>query len=481
MIDLRTPFNPVVGSVQVCSVLYEDANGRDHPLRPGVEIPVNQLADGLKVLIRQRVHPDSVSDGTLFVTTEIPYRLPSPYTEVPSGVVVAYQPVVLPAEISLVQNGVLEWRPFAQTFMFLDDVLQHTPPPSSFFDLHERAYQHWESQNYEHGRALDDWLRAERELAEHSESIAASQAMNVFRLANVRFEREFDVFDHGGPASNWGMGQGNIIIQTGREAGTGPDPQSIARPTMAVHRYSLMDNAVYVGLTVETEPERYVDRRVGLVYNWLSPNDYSLYIGSIEWRRTSTPWAIYPYVVMYHIQIRGGQPVAESQANQTIAETNFVGFSLDIKQLTNRLQFGCRVFHSDLSTPTNRPELVDFPSVAELIPGSRLGMLTAGTGTARFTRLQVVYGNDPPVTLIPAGLKPRLLTRLVLKRSLLEVVSEAGGRPMGGIFAGPVPEPDFETWFWVVQPTPGYYGYSYGGSSGYSGIGSGRLMTEGTQ
>ena len=81
-----------------------------------------------------------------------------------------------------------------------------------------------------------------------------------------------------------------------------------------------------------------------------------------------------------------------------------------------RLQLGCSALAGDISYPRSvQVQELEFPSVAELIPGSRLGVLTAGTGTARFTRLQVVCGNDSPVTLISAGLTPPLQTPLVFK------------------------------------------------------------------
>lgn len=424
VIDLRTLFNPAIGSVQVCSVLQVDANSRDRPLRPGMEVPANLLADGLKVLIRQSVDPNSVNDGSLFVSTEIPYRLQPPYAEEPNGAVVAYQPVVLPAEVALVDNGVLNWRPFGQTLTFLSNILQHDVP----------------------------------------------------RLGNVRFEREFEVFDHGGPPSNWMLTQGNVVIQTQPSAGTAPNPQTSTFPTMAVHRYRMKDGVGYVGLTVEES----LSRSVGLVYNWLTPKDFSLFVGSEVWVPYGYSGA-YATLVMSHVQIKDGQIVVESQKNQTVSG----GFgdprriALDIKQLAGRLQFGCNALGGGGNSVSVQE--LDFPRVDQLIPGSRLGALTAGTGTAQFTRLQVVYGNDSPVTLIPAGLTSRLLSRLVLKRSLLEVVSGTGGTSLGGGFADPIPEPDFETWFWLTPPTPGYYDYPYGGSPGYRGIGSGRLVSAGSQ
>ena len=88
------------------------------------------------------------------------------------------------------------------------------------------------------------------------------------------------------------------------------------------------------------------------------------------------------------------------------------------------------------------------------------------------------YPGQVPVTLVPAGIAQRLLARLVLKRSLLTVAGPSGATP-GGVFAAPVPEPDFETWFWIVPAVPGYgygYGTGYGLGSLFPGIGVERLL-----
>ena len=419
VIDQRIPFNPAVGSIQVCAALHVDANGRTRALRQGQEVTVDQLAEGLAVLIRQDVDPNSVNDGSLFITTEIPYRLPPPYGDGSGGAVVAYQPVVLPAETGLLERGVLGWKPFAQTTAFLGDILQHDVP----------------------------------------------------RLGDARFEREFDVYDNGGPASSWQIAKGNIVVQTEAKAGSAPNQQTTALPSMAVHHYKLKEGAAYVGLTVDDS----LSGSVGLVYNWLSPKDFSLFVAREVWTPVGFSGA-YASLVMSHAQVKGGKLVDKAQVDRIVLSgySDLRHVNLDIKQVRDHLQFGCsaQVGSTGLVTVLD----LDFPPVAALNPGSRLGVLTANTGTARFTRLQVVYGDEPAVTLIPVGLTSRLLTRLVLKRSLLAELAGAGGAPLSAAFAGPVPEADFETWFWLVPPNPGYYGYSYGYGSGYQGIGSGFLI-----
>ncbi|MBS7542777.1 DUF6519 domain-containing protein [Ancylobacter oerskovii] len=414
-IDLRPLFNPAAGRIRVATALHVDADGRSRPIRAGQEIPVNLLAEGLNVLLHDSVDADSVNDGSLHVTTEIPYRLPAPYATAGGGGVVAYQPVVLPAEIALAGDGVLNWRPYAQTVSFLRDLVQKDVP----------------------------------------------------RLGNVRFEREFEVFDNGGPASRWAVGAGNSVVQTQPLAGTSNTPQIGALPTMAVHRHRLKEDAGYIGVTCEDS----LNGGVGVVYNWLSPNDFSLFVAREVWVPVGFSGAT-PTFVVSHAQIKGGQVVPDSQLDVTLPG-NFADprhITLDIKQTGRRLQFGCTALFA--GGRTERADIA-FPNVLRLHPDSRVGLLTTGTGTARFTRLQVIYGSDVPTTLVPAGLNSRLLARLVVKRSLLELTRERSS-----VSALPAPEPDFETWFWLTPPTSAYYGYrsGYGSYGGFPGIGFGRLV-----
>ncbi|GAB4070843.1 hypothetical protein KHC28_05900 [Ancylobacter sonchi] len=418
VIDLRPVFNPAAGRVRVASALYEDPDGRTRAIRAGQEIPVNLFAQGLSVLLHDSVDADSVNDGSVVVTAEIPYRLPAPYADLGSGVV-AYQPVVLPADVSRPGEGVLGWRPYPQTASFLADLVQKDVP----------------------------------------------------RLGNVSFEREFEVYDNGGPASRWALGIGNNVVQTQASAGSSSNPQIGTLPTMAVHRHRLKADAAYVGMTCENS----LNGGVGLVYNWLSPGDFSLFVAREVWVPVGFSGATVN-LVMSHAQVKGGQIVAGSQVDRTVLN----GFGdparvvLDVKQTAQRLQFGCSV------TLTGRnfvqPD-IDFPVVKQLIPDSRIGLLTTGTGTARFTRLQAVYGADQPTTLVPAGLNSRLLSRLVVKRSLLRLSSEAGTAT-----TTPAPEADFETWFWLTPPTSSYYGYGssgYGSYGGFLGIGFARMAFDG--
>ena len=414
-IDQRTPLLPQTGNVHVCRVLYNDFDGRERALVPGQMIPVNELESGLVALSRQSLDKDSVNDASFFVTTEIPFRLPAAYGAAPSGPIVAYQPVVLPGETALIGDGVMEWRPVGQTVTFLRNIVQTDVP----------------------------------------------------RLGNVRFEREFDVFDNGGPPSKWTLGSGNAVVQTNASAGTSPNPQARPMPTVAVATERLKDNPNYIGMTVETP----LSGSVGIVYNWLDAKNFSLFIGSEVFVPVGFSGAM-ATLVMSHLIVEDGKEANRVDLNISSGFSDPRQISLDMKTTANGVQFGCRAVLS--GTIVSDPAL-KFPKVDRLIAGSRVGVLTAGTGTARFTRLQVVYGDGPVATMIPAGSANKLLARLVVKRTLLQALGPQGV-PLGGVFGGPVPEPDFETWFWLIPPVPGYYGYGYRGVAGFRGIGATRLL-----
>ncbi|MCT0200388.1 hypothetical protein KQ313_11945 [Synechococcus sp. CS-1325] len=417
VIDQRRPLLPASSHVQVCSVLHLDPDGRPKPLQAGQELPLDRLEEGVEVLIRQAVEADSVTEASLFMTAEIPFRLPAAYSGGPNGPVVAYQPVVLPAEVRLSSSGALDLRPFSQTVRFLGDFLKR----------------------------------------------------DEARLSNVRFESSFQVVDYAGAASKWALGAGNLLVQTEPLAGLPAAGGVPSLPTTAIHCDPLKDAPVYIGVSVDWPSYG----TVGLVYNWLNDKNFSMYYAS-KFGESYGFSGGSDVVQVSHARLLDGEIDPRSVRDKRLSQSGAIGVSLDIKQTSQQLQFGASlVFFGGGSS--NFQE-VGFDGLAEkLLPGSRVGVLTAAIGSARFTRLQVVYGDRPMATLVPAGLSNKLLARLVLKRSLLQV-TQAKGVARGGVFAPTVPAVDYETWFWLTPPSPSYYGY--GGGLGVRGIGSGRLGEE---
>lgn len=71
--------------------------------------------------------------------------------------------------------------------------------PTCIFDIHDRAHEHFVNRGREHGYALDDWLKAERELAERCESRAVDETVTsvsacsieeIYRLAGAKLLRQ---------------------------------------------------------------------------------------------------------------------------------------------------------------------------------------------------------------------------------------------------------------------------------------------------
>ncbi|MGY3149408.1 hypothetical protein ACVWYQ_006407 [Bradyrhizobium sp. USDA 3397] len=422
VLDLRAPLNPVVGSTQVLSVLHVDPIGRSRPLETGTELPASQFAEGFDILVPQKLDPDAVNDASVFVVSDIPFRAPGGPASGDAGAIVGYQQVVLSGDVSLRNDGVVDWRPLPQTATFLSDLLRRDVP----------------------------------------------------RVRTVPFEREFQVFDYSGPASRWQLGPGNLVLQTAKNAGTRPDstPGQSVMPTTAINRYVLKENAQYVGTTIETPN----NGTAGIVYNWISEQEFSVFFCVHE--ATGGFSGFRSDVELFHADIRDGQILESSIRRVTVSRGQSVPvrISLDIKRASDGLHFGhsTALSGAPTSSSTNLEEL--FQRGRTFVKGSRLGVLTRGTGNARFTRLQVVYGNDPLVTLIPAGVASRILSRLVVKRSLLDASPRASA---GSVFSSPVPEPDFETWFWLLPSLPRYYTYRYAGPLGFVGIGAERLIAEG--
>ncbi|BDA84752.1 hypothetical protein Sa4125_22940 [Aureimonas sp. SA4125] len=414
--DQRRAFAPLAGAISVCDVLRPDIDGRLRPLVPAAEIPVDLLSSGLGVLLKQTLDSDTVNGGSVYVTAEIPYHLQPPYAGAGAGAIVGYQPIVLPADVESEAPGMVVWRPFGQTVSFLSNILQQEVP----------------------------------------------------RIGNATFDNEFDVINLDKRPSSWAIAPGNVVVQTNATAGTRASTVATPpAPTMAIHRHKLRDGPMLIDLTVDTP----LNGSVGLVYNYLAPTDFCLFIASEVFVPVGFSGAI-ASLVLSHIQIKGGALVQAASRDITMVS----GLSdprrilLAVKTTRDRLQFGYRAEYSSSNASS---VALDFPVLGPLIPGSRVGVMTIGTGTARFSRLAISYADERTMNLIPAGLASRLLGRLVVKRQLLSEVQPPG------IVAPRVPEADFETWFWLTPPAGAYYGYRSGTASPFLGIGAGLLIAAG--
>jgi Family of unknown function (DUF6519) len=600
-IDQRRPLLPATGQVQVCSVLHCDPDGRLRSLMPGQELPLDRLAEGFKVLIRQAVDAESVNDASLFVTAEIPYRLPaveldvaenfnapknpskagefsygvgakpedfSPLSEMledlggfptlvlskdvsPGHVaksIVMWNGTGMPIKLSTVEQPpnvvrmdpqgspgtiVRFTAPVAATYsvagsfrsidenfkgtkaelfaaknslwdatsdqvkagaafdrtvelaagQYIDFVVVQSGTESSFLSTGLRAriayapapvaYQPivLPAEVRRSAPAALEWRPFTQTVSSLGDSLKSGNAW----LSNARFESAFQVFDYGGAASKWGLGAGNlVVVQTEPLAGRLPAGAKPVLPTTAINRYQIRANARYIGLSVDTGDRSGI---VGLVYNWENDKNYSIYFAS-KFEESHGETGGSSVVQISHARLLNGEIDPTSRRDIRVSESGGgTQVILDIKQIEQpqQLVFGVSlVGPQGFSFASTSVFVSPIGLPGKLLPGSRVGALTAETGAARFTRLQVVYGDGPTATLIPAGLSNKLLARLVLKRSLLQV-ADAQGVARGGAFAAPVPTPDHETWFWLTPPLPSYYGYRYGGGVGLRGIGAARL------
>jgi hypothetical protein len=355
-----------------------------------------------------------VNDGSVYVTAEIPYHLQPPYVAAGAGAIVGYQPIVLPADIEPEAPGMVVWRPYGQTLSFLSNILSREVP----------------------------------------------------RIGNATLDKEFDIVNVDKRPSAWSIAPGNVVVQTNASAGSRPGQTTPPAPTMAIHRHKLRDGPMLIDLTIDTP----LSGSVGLVYNYLSPTEFSLFVASEVYVPVGFSGA-FPTLVMSHVQIKGGVAVSNMSKDITTAATNDPRrIFLAIKATKDKLQFGYR---AEFASSSASSVTLEFPKVVSLIPGSRIGIMTIETGTARFSRLAVSYADERTMNLIPAGLASRLLGRLVVKRQLLSEVQPPG------IVAPRVTEADFETWFWLTPPAGAYYGYRSGTASPFLGIGAGLLIAAG--
>jgi hypothetical protein len=350
----------------------------------------------------------SVNDTTLQVTADLPYQTGITSYGVP--LTLGSTPVVLPGEVSLAGPGRLLWRASGETVDALGQVL----------------------------------------------------ARGVPRAGIARFETAFEALDNGQDA-RWQPGPGHVVQQLGSGNVVG---QPVALPMMAVAREPLRSVPLFVNLTV-SQP---VGRTVGLVYNFRSWRDCSVFYLTHEWRPVGFSGAI-STVTAGFTEFRNGIP--QGSIEQAVASTGSdpVTYTLDLRAESRRLIMGCSVRFRSGETVT-RPD-IDL-SRAPLQTDTRLGIADRRGPAGRFTqqpvfeRLTALHGEGGAQVLIPLGSTPRLLARIVLKRGLLAL-------PDGDAFPPPIPEADYEAAFWL-SGAPGTYGYGYGYGASWQGIGAGLLL-----
>lgn len=407
-IDQRRPLLPRAGRIEVAAAVHADPIGRRSLLVPGEELPLAALRNGIEVLVRQDVTASSVNDASLLVTVDLPYQ--TGIVSYGAPLTLGTTPVTLPGEVSLAGPGRLLWRASGETVDALGQML----------------------------------------------------ARGVPRAGTARFETSFEALSNGQDA-RWQIGPGNVLVQAGSGTFAG---QQVALPMMAIAREPLRGAPLFVNLTV-SQP---VGRTVGLVYNYRSWRDCSIFYLTHEWRPVGFSGAI-STVTAGFTEFRDGIP--QVTIEQAVASTGSdpVSYTLDLRSDPRRLIMGCSVrFRSGETTTRSDIDL----NRAPLRPDTRLGVADRRGPAGRFAqqpvfeRLTALHGEGGAQVLIPLGSTPRLLGRVVLKRGLLALTDRDA-------FPPPIPEADYETAFWL-SGAPGPYGYGYGYGSSWQGIGAGLLL-----
>ncbi|WP_431284198.1 DUF6519 domain-containing protein [Humitalea sp. 24SJ18S-53] len=406
-IDQRRPLLPRIGRIEVAAAVHADPIGRRSLLVPGEELPLAALGNGIEVLIRQQVTMASVNDASLLVTVDLPYQTGIVTYGLPQTL--GSIPVTLPGEVSLTGPGRLRWRAGAETIEALGQML----------------------------------------------------ARGVPRPGNARFDTAFEAFNNGQDA-RWQVGVGNVLVQAGSGAFTPGNQQPL--PMLAIAREAMRSAPMFVNLTV-SQP---VGRTCGLVYNFQSPRDFSIFYGTHQWRPVGFSGAV-SVVTMGVIDVRSGIPGNPREVPVATTGSDPAAYTLDLRGSADGIIFGASVrFRSGETVSRSQLDLAGTP----FLPNTRLGVAdrrgpaNLAAQQPSFDRLVAVHGDRSSQVLIPLGSAPRLLGRVVLKRALLALDDPFA-------FPPPVPEADFETAFWL-SGEPGAYGYGYGGD--WQGIGAGLLL-----
>jgi len=410
--DYRSQLEPLADALQVPQVLAKDAYGNDIVLRNGMELPAESLAQGLRLILNQNVDPASVTDVGCFVSLDLPFPSSDSDRRIWGNALIAYQRVVLAADVHTTCPDELIWTPFEDTRAFL----------------------------------LGDRLRNK-----------------TLRKVQSNFQHDWDVFDPpGSVSSRWDYVDAGVA-QTAA-AGTGASDQAGLGST-AISKQRVGQNASFMSLTASGTLQGSGD--FGLIFDFDGSNEYVAFVCRSFGVAVGFSGGFSAFGLTV-IHVTGG--VAEILVDQVFDGMSASGVpiiaDLDVQRSSDGLLFSAAV------SPIFRGQRIQFPVNASKLPGgvfakgSGVGMLTRfGGNQVTFTRLQVVDGDSGVTTLVPVG-SDRALAGLTLKRNFV--------RPQGSVSPGRTPQnvslqpqPDFEQWFLLVPPQ---LGYAYGS---FAGLGPG--------
>jgi hypothetical protein len=381
----------------------------------GMEVRSDLLAQGLQITYGTPVDPRSATPASCFVTTELPFPSTASDRAAYGSEVVGFQPLVLAAEVEADTVGGIRWRPGDGT------------------------------------RAL----------------LRRGFPTTAARRPTVPFLQDWEVFDPGGSPSRWNYGVGGVVEQANPDAGIG-SRSSFGFGTIAISRQRLAHNTHSIEMSTSQPPyDHQGQKSVGLVFNWTSSSVYFVFLCRYNLVPLGSDHT-FPHAEV--LQVANSRVVNYGAVQLGMITPREV--HLNVRQAGNRLILQARIVQIGGQTVVGQP--IELVNTTSLLANSAIGVMTRYTGPVQFTRLQTVHPDSGVNTLIPAFGLQRFLTRLTVKRSLLQPRANAGvGAGVAQQPGTSAPEADFERWFWTVDAASGYgYGYGYGYPGGSTGIGT---------
>ena len=228
--DCRKLFKSLTDvGVQVIKVIARGSYYRDILLIDGMSLSTDILANGLRIVLNQSIEPPSASEASCFVTSEIPFPINESDIKIWGDTVIGYQPLILAAEVSVNNQREITWNPFKNTRSLL--------------------------------------LRGFPE--------------SIWQGARVVFARDWDVYDMEGLGLSWIYRAGNVVVDAVKNAGSS---SNLGLGSVALSKHRIKENIGYDEGYIEMHAE--ISRgsgNVGIVFNWVSENDYWMFLCRGYW------------------------------------------------------------------------------------------------------------------------------------------------------------------------------------------------------
>lgn len=399
--DLRALAVPLGGSATLTRVLANLGSGREFALRDGLEVRTDWLAQGLYLAFDRPLDPPSVSPAACAVTVELPFPGNAQDRATYGNAVVGYQPVVLAGTAQADPGGGLLWQPESAA----RGLLQQGIP-------------------------------------------------NIARRKLLPFAQEWEVVEASAAApGKWGYDADGTLLQTSRDPRTGFG-------TVALNKYALPADTVRVAVVTTLRPLNNESSDVGVIFHWKDAANYtgamltcSRSVSTGGGDRGVTTGASFFQVVGGNWTILGNSP-SSIDGSFRVARAG-----MTVYQTGNQLSLTVTFAAADGSLA--KPPIILAAALAspQALGGTRVGAF-ARNATAQFFSLGAgPAGLAPDTVLLPGGGSERALARLTVRRGLLRSAAAAASAPRFG--AAGRPQPDLETWFWLVNP-PRYDGGSAG-------------------